>query len=566
MKKSVCFILTAFVAGCQLLSAQSNKNDTIARRNVVIERNYIPTIKDVQKIDVAPTITEPELKKSAVTYSDQITLLKPEYEINKWQAAAIHLDPKSEKKGYALLGFGIYGTALGDLFYPIVDEANQSLTFDTHILGLFGNKQQQLTTNFGLNYLHRFDNFDINVGTYFKRNGFNYYGTNGLYFNTYASYKDTTNSFVNFGLKVGIRSKGDPESVAYSAYIQYNNFTPGTGLKEQQVHTTGNVEMPIDQYRIGVDLDIYNFMYASYKGTTLFPSHSIIGVNPYFGISGDEWKVRIGLKDYFSINGTDKTANISPDVSGQINLIKTVTAYAGITGQYTANSMQRITDENAYINPTVRVQDSFAPFEAYGGIKFAPFAGLLINGSLDYKMFRKQNFYVNDIEPLLMLQYLATTYMLPTFPLFLNRPTFNVEYDKANLLTASLKANYNYQDKITTHFSAQFNNWETKTIAHAWMRPSVEIEAGSEVKITRNVFLNANYYYAGGRYALVDPISVISTRMSDINDLSLGASYSYSDWLTAFVRLNNALATKYQTYYGYDAVGLNWQIGAAVKF
>jgi outer membrane cobalamin receptor len=54
--------------------------------------------------------------------------------------------------------------------------------------------------------------------------------------------------------------------------------------------------------------------------------------------------------------------------------------------------------------------------------------------------------------------------------------------------------------------------------------------------------------------------------MNDKHDLSVGASYSYSDWLTAFIRINNILSTSYQNWYGYDALKLNWQIGAAVSF
>jgi len=575
MKKSTCFIVTAFVTGCQFLAAQSAKEDTIARRNVVIERDYIPTIQDVQKIDVAPLLTEPEIKKEAVNYSDQLSLLQPDYEMNKWQAAAIHLDQNNPKKGYALLGLGFYGTALGDLFYPIVDNAKQSLTFDTHILGIFGNKQQKLTTNFGLDYSHQFDNFNINLGAYFKRTGFNYYGINGLNFNKYtATYKDSTNNFINFGVKAGIHSKGNAEDVHYSADIQYNNFTPGTGLGEQQIHTLGNIELPIEQYHIGLDLDMYNLTYAQYQGATLFPSQSVVGVNPYLGISGDEWKVRIGLKDYFSTGGNGKACNFAPDITGQINIIKTVTAYAGITGQYTVNTMQRITDENLYIDPTVRVNDSYAPFEFYGGLKFSPITGLLINGSVDYTLFNKEYFYVNESEPentYLAYQNNSALYVPNNSPSYLTRPMYNVVYDKAKLLKTILKASYDWQDRVITHFSTQFNNWDMNTLEHAWMRPSFEMELGSEVKVNKNIFLNANYYFAGGRYAQIGTFSSAVTtpstvHMDNINDLSLGASYLYSDWLTTFIRLNNVLGKSYQTWYGYDTLGINWQIGAAIIF
>ncbi|MBP1640047.1 MAG: hypothetical protein H6Q17_1630 [Bacteroidetes bacterium] len=566
MKKSACLILTAFVAGCQIVSAQSYKNDTIARRSVVIERDYTPTIKNVEKLEINPIITEPEIKKSDVSYSEQVPLLKPDYEVNKWPAAAIHLQQNSYKKGYALLGFGLYGTALGDLYYPIVDDASQRLTFDTHIHGLFGNTQRQWITNFGLNYLKRLDAFDLNIGAYFKRNGFNYYGVTGSYFNTYnVNYKDSTNNFINFGLKAGIKSKGDAETIAYKANVEYNNFTPGTGLGEQKIHINANIDLPIGEHRLGLNIDDYNLFYSKYNGQQLYPNHSIVGVNPYFDLKGEQWSVRLGLKDYFSINGNDKSTHLMPDIAAQIDLTKTVNLYAGLTGQYDVNSMQKITDENPYIDPTLRVDDSYAPIKIFGGLKFSPTSGLLLDGSVAYTSYNKQYFYFNQLNSIDASLALINTIMSTDYYLNRLQPKFDVLYDKAKLVTASFNAGYNWKDKIFAHFNARYNSWDTKTLTKAWMKPTTEIEFGGEAKVTRNIFINANYYYGGGRYAYIGTLDD-ATKMKAINDLSLGASYSYSDWLTAFVRLNNVFGTKYQTWYGYNSLGLNWQIGAAVSF
>jgi hypothetical protein len=555
MKKTTCLILTAFVAGCQLLAAQNNRNDTIARRNVVIERDYVPTVKNVEKLEIAPVITEPQLTKSEVNYSEKLFPQTPEYELNKWPAAAIHINQNSYKKGYALLGVGLYGTALGDLFYPIVDETTQRLTFDAHVHGLFGNTQRQWITNFGLDYLKRLALFDLNIGAYFKRNGFNYYGTNTSYHDTAnGSYKDSTNNMINFGLKAGIRSKNvDQEAIAYQGDIGYNNLTPGKGLGEQQIRLKGNVDVPLGEHRLGIDIDNYNFFYTSYQGNS-FPNHSIVGLNSYFGMKGDNWKIRLGVKEYFSINGKGNSSNLMPDVTAQIDLTKTVTFYGGITGQYNVNSMQQITNENPYIYPGLRVEDSYAPIDLYGGIKFSPLSGLLINGSVDYTHYNKQYFYING--------YYFYGNIITTSPSLL--PVFYALYDKADVVITKINASYNWKDKILAHFNARYNSWDTKTLDKAWMRPSTEIETGAEAKISRNVFVNANYCFAGGRYAYVAEVGAV--KMKNTNDLSIGASYSYSDWLTAFVRVNNLLGTKSQTFYGYDSLGINWQIGAAFSF
>jgi opacity protein-like surface antigen len=285
-----------------------------------------------------------------------------------------------------------------------------------------------------------------------------------------------------------------------------------------------------------------------------------VGINPYFDLKGEQWNVRLGLKDYFSINGKDKSTHLMPDVTAQVNLTKTVNLYAGVTGEYDVNSMQKITDENPYIDPTIRVDDSYAPFKVFGGLKFSPTSGLLVDGSVAYTSYDKQYFFTNQYYgypgPMIAI------YPGPA-PFYLS-PKFTELYDKAKVVTAKLNIGYNWKDKIFAHLNARYNSWDTKTQTKAWMKPSTEIEVGGEAKVTRNILVNANYYFAGGKYAylfVAEPI-----KMKNTNDLSLGASYFYSDWLTTFVRLNNVFSTKYQTWYGYNSLGLNWQIGAAISF
>jgi hypothetical protein len=548
--------------GVQFATAQVTKNDTIAKRNVIIERDYTPTAPDVHRLVVSPIVTEPEIKPEPVTFSDQTSPLQPAFDLHKWQAAVVHIDQDPIHKGYALIGGGLYGNALGDLLLPIVSDKSQQLTFNTHISSLFGNKQQHLVTNFGLDYQYSFKPFDFLVGAYFNREGFNYYGTNGPSFQllpSSTSYKDTTNHFVNGGFNIGIRSRKNPSNVDYSAHVKYNSFVPGFGLHEQQINASGNVEIPVNENRLGISADVTRFSYTQPMGPG-YANYAVIGVNPYFNLLGDTWKVHIGLKDDVATGGSNKKINLMPDVTAQINLIPTVTVYGGITGSYQINSMQSMMENNRYLLPTLRVRDSYTPIDAFAGIKSSPLSGLLLNGSVDYKHFDKQYFYVNKRSTD------SLSFASPT--LYWNSPMFDVAYDNAQEVTLHFNSNYNFRDEQIIFLEANYHYWHMQTLAHAWMQPSFEFAAGIDQKISQHLFLNANYYFAGGRYAAL--ANGTSIRMKDINDVNIGASYSYSNWLTAFARVNNILglssSLRYQTWYGYDAVGCNFQIGVAFSF
>jgi|GEM_PF-944567 hypothetical protein len=562
MKQATYFLFLFSMIGSQIVTAQVTKNDTIGKRNVIIEREYTPTAPDVTRLMVSPIVTEPEIKPEPVTFSDQLSPLQPAFDLHKWQAAVVHIDQDPIHKGYALLGGGWYGTALGELLLPIVNNNTQQLIFNTHLWSLFGNKQQHLVTNFGLDYKYSFTPFDLSFGAYFNREGFNYYGTNGSsfqYLPSSTNYKDTTNHFVNGGFKVAINSHKNPSNIDYSLQIKYNSFVPGFGLHEQQIDASGNVEVPINENRLGVLIDVADFSYNQ-PSTTSYPSYAVIGVNPYFNLLGNSWEVHIGLKDDVTTGGSNRKMNLMPDVTAHIDLIPTVTAYGGITGSYQINSMQNMMDNNHYLLPTLRVRDSYVPIDAFAGIKSSPLTGLLLNGSIDYKQYDKQYFYINASSDI-------NAFAFPTLNNW-SLPMFDVVYDNAHEVTLHFNSNYNWRDEQFIFLEANYHYWNTQTISHAWMQPSFEFCAGIDQKVTQHLSLNANYYFGGGRYAAL--LGNVSVSMKNINDVNFGASYSYSNWLTAFARVNNILslapALRYQTWYGYDAVNCNFQVGVAFSF
>lgn len=552
-------ILLISLVGVQLASAQRSKNDTIAKRNVVIEREYTPTAPDVHRIETTPVVTEPEIKASSATFSDQVSPLIPSFDFNKWKAAVVEINQDHFHHGYAIIGGGFYGNFLGDLFLPIVNTTSQKLTFNTHITSLFGNKQQDLVTHFGLDYTHFFQPLTLHLGGYFYRDGFNYYGNNDPYASA-KNFKDSTNHFVNGGFVADIKShSSDISDVHYSALVKYNTFVPGIGLREQSFVGKGNIEIPVNTNQLGLSLDFSGFNYGPLLSGNGYPNYAVISANPYFNALGDTWKVHVGFKEVSTTAGMNKRVNLMPDVTANIHLIPSVMLYGGITGEYRINDMATMMNENPYLVPTLRVKDNYVPIDGFLGIKGTPIPGLLLNGSVDYKYYNQRFFYVNAIDSTSFPTY-ATSHR--------DVPMFNVTYDKAQETTVNFSAHYNWKDEQVFFLDANYHYWNTQTIAHAWMEPSFEFLTGIAKKVSQHVVLNANYYFAGGRYALLpDGTSVM---MKNINRINLGASYSYSDWLTAFIHVNNILglssSLRYQTWYGYDALGCNFQIGVALSF
>ena len=95
------------------------------------------------------------------------------------------------------------------------------------------------------------------------------------------------------------------------------------------------------------------------------------------------------------------------------------------------------------------------------------------------------------------------------------------------------------------------------TESFARNQPTFEISVGGNVNITKDVRLSANYYLASNRKVAL-PNKVV-VRLRDIHDFNLSASYTYNNWLTAFLKVDNLLgmipSVRYQNWYGYDVLG-----------
>jgi len=138
-----------------------------------------------------------------------------------------------------------------------------------------------------------------------------------------------------------------------------------------------------------------------------------------------------------------------------------------------------------------------------------------------------------------------------------------VLYSSASLLKIGVRANYNLQDRLNVQLKGAFNGWDVATEEFAWNKPRWEADLSTDVHITRDLSVSTNVFFEGERYA---KIGVSPMRMRPKVDINLGLSYSYLQWFTAFVKVNNLINNPYQNFYGYEVQGQNVLVGAAFSF
>jgi len=593
MKTSKYILSLILLSVGSVLTVQAD--DSIVNRNVTVEREYKPIIHDAGKINSVPKVLELNVDKAAANYSDFNLPLNAGFNIHTLPAAQLDFGKKTDSKpGYARVGIGNYFNTLADFAYPLVRTSDMTLDFSLNHLGAYGIKAHT-TTKAALSFDKSFDAFNVYAGLGGGHEYLKYYGnnfnnngtvvdlktlaiTNGTdiyseddltHLNRTAQYFKLTdlandsnsNTFWRFNALAGVRSLPETDGLRYRAEVQYKTFSSHYGLSEHLIHTLAGFNIPNKENRLGVDVEMYNLGYSSDNPLMAYfnDAYTVVTLNPYYGIERENYNVRLGVKSALSF-GRGDLFNPSADLRAEWKIApEFFSVYGGATGGYAVNTLDAMAEENRYLYSDVKVNDTYTPYDVYAGFKLKPLYNLLLDAYVDYRSINNQYFFVNK-------EYSISTMTVPPFipnaGLFTNR--FNVIYSDATQLKVGARANYNFKNLVNVELKGAYNGWAVATEQYAWNKPTWEASLNTGVRINPEWSVSANAFYEGERYAKLGTLAPI--RMRDKIDINLGANYSYNNWLTAFVKVNNLINNQYQYFYGYDVQGFNVLVGAGFSF
>lgn len=589
--KIYCTAALLFICYTANTSAQTNKKDSVVNRSVTVERDFQPVIQDAGKILTTPAEIEPDVEKTTPSYATFASPLSVSYSIHPLDPELLVHKQSDVLKGYFRVAAGYPGNTLADFMYPLVKNKSNRLDFSVNHLGAFGSKTHS-KTNVGLQYDHLFNSFSVFTGIGITHDYFNYYApwqgseksfimsaaaASHDYDSKAAMYTAPDNSTLSLydlsGLPqnethwrvnthVGIKSSPLSTSVKYLFDLQYNIFqSVKEQMDENHLKLVGKFEIPFNDNYLGMNIDINNLVYGVNNQTAFnFPeTYSVIKFNPYYKLEGDAGFLKLGVKTGISANH-GQVFTPSPDVEGEWNAIKRYLAvYGGVTGDLEINSMSHMYDVNRYLSSPYRLNDLYTPIDAYAGVKLKPTYNFIFDIFGNYKIINKQYFFVNR-------EYKMQS-PLAGMPTNINNTIYQNRFDtitsNATQRTLGARVDYSYKDMVNVYFKGAHHFWHVNGQQYAWQMPMWDVDFGASVKIMNDFGLNTQVFFQDGRYAKLGNNAV---KMAPVLDVNLGGSYSYSNWLTLFVKANNLLNKKYDIYYGYQVQGINAMAGVILSF
>ncbi|MDR0681225.1 MAG: hypothetical protein LBG15_05175 [Dysgonamonadaceae bacterium] len=561
----------ALLIVCISPSIQAQTDNPDLQRELNLEKEYSPTLRDVHKINQLPEIKAPEAPETKVTFSNYT----PDYTIPSYyrQLTAKTYFPDfatGNKKGYLDWGISSSINIDADLGYQILNSAEDRLSiFGSHRSSNSnvtylqkngsGDEKQKMKFNdnlAGINYLHHLGTAKLLADAQYTHSAFNYYGlpvfsTESAARNNYAGENQKNNLFQTH---IGIESV-DKEEISYKANLIYTLFKQKYGeTKAIAGRTENRIMADFDLFAkfIGIAGSIKNYSYRVPEKTGDKSDYATFSFNPYLIFGDEDRNIRLGIKANLQA-GEIKKFMIAPDIHFNWRSPKNLLFYLSAKGGIKDNSNYDLYYENRYVDPLCRIYDSKSPFDGTAGVRFSPLPNLGIDLFTGYKWVRDEHFF-----------YSKRSLSVP-------------QYAHAQIFKIGGAVKYACYDIFDLGLKLIYQKWNVSELSNiiAHEEPPYKLEAWNKPAFTGdlNIGLNVStipfridltYHLEAGRKALFDFNE--TNRMKNIHDLNVKGNYAINDAFSVFVKINNLFFQKYDLWYGYPAQNFNIMGGIRFKF
>ncbi|WP_457619113.1 TonB-dependent receptor [Lutibacter sp.] len=574
MRKLLIISFTLLIASFSF--SQETKKDTLNTEEIIVVKPYTPKISDAFKIKSNPIIeTTNSIEKETVNYSIFSIPVASTFTPSKGKAKGVVREPKERLfENYISAGFGNFTSPLFEAYLHSGDiRYNDFGIFINHLSSEGGIKDLLLNDNFSNTridmYYKQFErdyNWQLNTGI--QRDQYNYYGLSKdiTFDETFINSLDEEQIYKN--IYIGGKINFD-DSFFKGATAEIYNFSDNFNSNEFRLLTKPTFEFPISTELINSEF-LIDFVAGKFKQNYLTSSdvnHSFLnlGFSPNLEVLRDNLTVNLGAKLYYTNDLEHKTSDFYayPNVTASYKVVNEVLIIvAGVTGDLTQNTYRGFANENPFISPTLSVQQTDKQYRAFTGAKGKLASNIGYNFNVSHTSEKN--------KPLFIQNQTKTDGIIPVEKSYEAGNSFNVVYDDVKTLTVFGEVTIDASEEFDFSATLTYSNFTTNTQFQAWNLPTIKATISADYQ-NKNWFAGAKLFYRGETYGFVVPYNILPENGTVIQnqsymDLNLNGGYIFSNRLTAFAKINNALGVKYFTFVNYQVQTLQILAGITYKF
>jgi len=581
--KKYSFVLILIMSLGQVFSQKKPKKKDSIVEVINVITSYTPTISDAFKIKKTPKII----------LSNTISKKKLSYSIFSAPVASTFVPKSGVVKGidvgkkerlfdnYLALGFGNYTTPFIEFFL------HQNRKFETDygiylkytssengVKNTFLNNEFS-TLNLGGFYLKEERGFTWKIGGNMYQKQYNWYGLPNISFdnNTINSIaaKQTYGFYEVESEVVFEDSYFDNIKGALSLFDdKFGSKEVGFLLKPSLKIPLGFISKNLSELELQTNI---NYLQGEFEQNYLNNSNIKysffnLGIHPVYRVNWNKLSIKLGSKIYLTSDIKNSLTNILayPDIEITYPVISNlINFYAGASGDLHMNSFQNFSEQNPFVSPTLFLTQTNEQYNLFGGINGIISSNISFNVKASYKsdedhaLFVRNNSKSNGV-------FNASTSLLG----YEYGNSFNVFYDDISTLSIFGEIEIDASKRFSIGATIQINSYSTTFQQEAWNLPKIEGAIYGKYK-NNNWYANANIFFVGSRmdvqYNGTFPSTIASIESLDaFTDMNLNGGYHFSDFFSAFVKLNNILGIDYDRYANYNVLGLQALAGITYKF
>lgn len=549
-----------------LAQATAQKDSTL-NRTVVVENLYNPDIMNANKVNIVPTLEEPQTVKKAIDYAIvQRPALRFGFSpIENFGTTPL---PESPRRGYLRAGYGTNGNADARLSYRFDWGQRDRLDALVQFRGMDGTidlpdsrtgktewEARSYRTQGGLDWTHRFNTLTLGVRAEGENQVFNYptYPRRVSGGHQHNMLGDVRVSLANNQSDADIRFKAST-GLLY-AKQKYAFRTDDTDSHTEYIirtraHAAGDLN---ERTTIHIAAQMDNFFHSP-GGNYDKVSNTSLQLNPYLTSEGKQWKARIGmhLDPFIRKGGTH--FSLAPDLYGEYTVAEGYSIYLQAGGGRVLNDFRRVNALDPYADFPPYLTDgpsgegfynlrhAYDQLDGRLGIKATPMNELGLHLYGGYRMTEDKLFSVSTTKAFCgaLMQ------------------------DDANAIYAGASAQYTWKEFFTTRAEFEWSRWDCDVLdQYVALVPELMFHWTADVQPISGLNIGVSYRFE--QYTAPDGMS--SDQKPDaMNLLGVTASYRLLPQLTVFVKGDNLLDASHYRYITVPTQGIHVLAGASLEF
>ena len=567
------FVIAAALSLC-IVSVSAQDSDGLSRE-VIVEKSYSPRVDNAAKITGVPEVEDPLVEQPLAEFSSWAV---PVMGVPKTQPLPASLlatqEPFDKKFGYAQFGMGNNLNIRGDAGLRLLNTSADQLGIWYNHYSTGGRLsylsppswssdkvyQHQNSNTVNLTYKHLFKKVEWITSGAYRSNAFNYYGFSLLPLPVKEG--EDTQHVNQYAVSTAVRSVKD-ELVVFDASVGFEGFRNRIGYLigsdggvENHLETRLSLAVALSEgsrHRLGFDVKLDNLFYRR----TQARNYTVFSFTPFYKYASDKIRFKAGAK--MDVSAHDGTVfRFAPDVEFNVDFGKSFHFYTVVDGGKELNTWSKMSSQNIYLNPTMRLASTYTPVNALVGLYCDYLPGFKVRGFVGVKSSVSALFDVRRSETVadgMIVSHEVVDYApLDAFRIL---GGVNVEYNLSNILKGEVRWVYN----------GWMTRGERDFILSSLPRNEWFIDLG--IYPVKSLAIKALFYIGSGRgyrYDNPDGVENPPVKMSDIYELNLSVDYNITKMIRVFAEGNNLLSQHYDIYYGMPAQRINFLVGLGIDF